>query len=76
MITAKDLAKKLTAYAKENPDTLVFLEYDGGVAFPFGGGDNNEAFGPGGLSGEGVMHKFLVLKPDLSGDRLVLKGSA
>lgn len=71
MITVKDLAKKLTAYAQSNPDTEVLLEFDGGVAFPFERGEDNTALGFDGLT----EYKFLVFRPDLRGKKLVLKGS-
>lgn len=75
MITVKDLAKKLTAYARNNPDTEIMIANTDGVAFPFERGDDNEAFGPGGENGTGVMYKFLVLVPDERGKKLYLKGS-
>ena len=71
MITVKDLAKKLTDYARTNPDTEILLEYDGGVAFPFSHGEDNTAMGFDSMT----EHKFLVLRCDQRGKRLVLKGS-
>ncbi len=73
MITVRDLAKKLSSYPDQS--TEVYIAYDGDIAFPFGRGDDNSAFGPGGLNGEGKVYKFLVLHPDVRGDKLVLKGS-
>lgn len=75
MITVKDLAKKLTAYARISPDTEIMLAFDGDVAFSFERGDDHSAFGAGGLNGEGQTYKFLVLHPDIKGKKLVLKGS-
>lgn len=71
MITVKELAKKLAIYAKTYPDTEVLLEFDGGIAFPFERGEDNEAMGFDGMT----KHKFLVFRPDVKGKRLVLKGS-
>ena len=71
MITVKDLAKKLTAYAAKSPEaanTEVMMAFDHDVAFPFLRGDDHHAMGLGGLK------RFLVLIPHLKGDRLVLKG--
>jgi hypothetical protein len=68
MITASDLVKKLRVYALKNPHDEVYLEYDGGVAFPLGLADEHTAMGSGGL------RRFLVFKPDLKDTKLVLKG--
>ena len=71
MITVKDLAKKLTAYAAKSPEaanTEVMLAFDHDIAFPFLRGDDNHAMGFGGLK------RFLVLIPDTKGDKLMLKG--
>ena len=71
MITVKDLAKKLTAYARDNPHTEVMIANTDGVAFSFERGEDNSAMGLDGM----VEHKFLVLYGDVRGKRLVLKGS-
>ena len=68
MITVRDLAAKLTAYAVKYPNTEVLLQFDGDVAFEFGGGDDHTAMGLDGAKA------FLVLKPDTKGTKLVLKG--
>lgn len=66
MITVRDLAKKLTEYARDNPSDEVMLEYDGDVAFPFLNGTTNQALGPHGV------RRFLVFMADHRGDKLVL----
>lgn len=71
MITVRELALKLMIYAKNNPDTEILLEFDGGVAFPFLDGQDNTAMGFDNLT----EHKFLVFRPDVKGKRLVLKGN-
>ncbi|MGB9154355.1 MAG: hypothetical protein WCD70_14850 [Alphaproteobacteria bacterium] len=66
-VTVKDLAAKLTAYALQYPKTEVMLAYDGDVAFEFGRGDDHTAAGLGGVE------TFLVLVPNTSGKKLLLK---
>lgn len=73
MINVKDLAKKLRHYAQQSPDhanSEVMIAFESGLAFPFHGGDEHTA-----MSTNATVKKFLVMTPDLKGDRLILKGS-
>lgn len=72
MITVRELATKLAAYANSsqgNGKVEVMLAFDGDMAFPFLEGQDNMAMGA-----SGITERFLVLMPDLKGKRLMLKG--
>lgn len=74
MITVRDLARKLAAYPDQN--TEVMIQFDGDVAFPFLDGQDHTAMGfESGPSSKITKYKFLVLRADQKGTRLMLKGS-
>ncbi len=71
MVTVGDLARKLMSYANAaegNGKVEVMVQFDGDTAFSFDIGTEETAF-----SGV-VVEKFLVLRPDIHGKKLVLKG--
>ncbi len=75
MVTVEDLALKLAAYCRENPENglrEVWLAYDGNIALPFSRGTDNMVAGKNGVD------TMLVLRPDFKdGRKLVLeKGDA
>ena len=71
MITAKELAKKLRAYAQQSPEHAnaeIMLVYNESDAFPFAGANDTQAMNTG-----TKVKRFLVFQPDMKGDRLELK---